>query len=207
MLRDGEPFFVDYQGGRKGALQYDPASILFDAKADLPPELRQQLLDYYLDQLGGFIPLDRSEFMRHYYAYVYVRVMQASGSLRVSRILRAQAALSAECSLRAEESALAAPQCRTAHCAANSDGSVSRRCWPRRNCRPSLRKSNAPATHTPVLGPARWQCGFSVFHFTAAARRRTKPAMAADSCSMAAAFPTRPRRTIQGPHRQRRAGD
>ena len=45
LLRDGEPYFVDYQGGRKGALQYDIASLLFDAKADLPPEVRQQLLD------------------------------------------------------------------------------------------------------------------------------------------------------------------
>src|ERR1700687_1614371 len=63
MLRDGAPFFVDYQGGRKGALQYDPASILFDAKADLPPNLRQHLLDYYLDHLAEFIPLDRSVFM------------------------------------------------------------------------------------------------------------------------------------------------
>src|SRR6201993_827036 len=39
MLRDGEPFFLDYQGGRKGALQYDIASLLFDAKADLPRSL------------------------------------------------------------------------------------------------------------------------------------------------------------------------
>src|SRR5580693_6199388 len=39
MLRNGGPFFVDYQGGRKGALQYDIASLLFDAKADLPPEV------------------------------------------------------------------------------------------------------------------------------------------------------------------------
>jgi len=39
MLRNGDPFFVDYQGGRKGALQYDIASLLYDAKADLPPEL------------------------------------------------------------------------------------------------------------------------------------------------------------------------
>src|SRR5207249_12288954 len=43
MLRNDGPFFLDYQGGRKGALQYDIASILYDAKADLPPELRQQL--------------------------------------------------------------------------------------------------------------------------------------------------------------------
>ena len=80
MLRDGQPFFLDYQGGRKGALQYDIASLLYDAKADLPPELRQQLLDHYLDTLAGFIALDREAFMQHYYAYVYVRIMQALGA-------------------------------------------------------------------------------------------------------------------------------
>jgi aminoglycoside/choline kinase family phosphotransferase len=80
MLREGEPFFLDYQGGRKGALQYDIASLLFDAKADLPPDLRQQLLDHYLDHLGGLIDLDRSAFMQYYHAYVYVRIMQALGA-------------------------------------------------------------------------------------------------------------------------------
>jgi aminoglycoside/choline kinase family phosphotransferase len=80
MLRDGEPFFVDYQGGRRGALQYDIASLLYDAKADLPPELRLQLLDHYLDELAGFIDLGRDAFMQHYYAYVYVRIMQALGA-------------------------------------------------------------------------------------------------------------------------------
>jgi aminoglycoside/choline kinase family phosphotransferase len=80
MLRDGQPFFLDYQGGRKGALQYDIASLLYDGKADLPPELRQQLLDYYLDCLGGFIDVERAAFMEHYYAFVYVRIMQALGA-------------------------------------------------------------------------------------------------------------------------------
>src|SRR6267142_2561976 len=80
MLPGGEPFFLDYQGGRKGALQYDIASLLYDAKADLPPEIRQQLLDHYLDSLAGFVDLDRSAFMQHYYAYVYVRIMQALGA-------------------------------------------------------------------------------------------------------------------------------
>jgi aminoglycoside/choline kinase family phosphotransferase len=80
MLRDGLPFFVDYQGGRKGALQYDIASLLYDAKADLPPELRQQLLDRYINRLADFVDLDRAAFMHHYYAYVYVRIMQALGA-------------------------------------------------------------------------------------------------------------------------------
>jgi aminoglycoside/choline kinase family phosphotransferase len=80
MLRDGQPFFLDYQGGRKGALQYDIASLLYDGKADLPPELRQELLDHYLDCLASYIDLKREAFMEHYYAYVYVRIMQAMGA-------------------------------------------------------------------------------------------------------------------------------
>ena len=80
MLRDGHPFFLDYQGGRKGALQYDIASLLYDAKADLPPRLRQALLDHYLGALAGFIDLPRDAFLQHYYAYVYVRIMQALGA-------------------------------------------------------------------------------------------------------------------------------
>jgi aminoglycoside/choline kinase family phosphotransferase len=80
VLHDGQPYFVDYQGGRKGALQYDIASLLFDAKADLPPELRQELLDHYLDALSGYIKVDREAFMKHYYAYVYVRILQALGA-------------------------------------------------------------------------------------------------------------------------------
>jgi aminoglycoside/choline kinase family phosphotransferase len=80
LLRDGQPFFVDYQGGRRGALQYDIASLLFDAKADLPPQLRQELLNHYLDALGDYVKLDRDAFMRHYYSYVYVRILQALGA-------------------------------------------------------------------------------------------------------------------------------
>ncbi len=80
LLRNGAPFFVDYQGGRKGALQYDIASLLYDAKADLPPELRQRLLDHYLDTLARFVKLDRAAFLQHFYPYVYVRVMQALGA-------------------------------------------------------------------------------------------------------------------------------
>jgi len=80
MLRGGQPWFVDYQGGRKGALQYDIASLLFDAKADLPPDLRKELLDDYLGALQKFIDVDREQFLHLYYAYVYVRILQALGA-------------------------------------------------------------------------------------------------------------------------------
>jgi aminoglycoside/choline kinase family phosphotransferase len=80
MLRDGEPWFVDYQGGRRGALQYDLASILYDAKAGLPQELRESLFDHYLDALGQYIPVDREEFRACYRGYVLVRIMQAMGA-------------------------------------------------------------------------------------------------------------------------------
>ncbi len=80
MLREGRPYFLDYQGGRRGALQYDIASLLFDGKADLPAELREHLLDHYLESLGRYIDVKREAFLQHYYAYVYVRMMQALGA-------------------------------------------------------------------------------------------------------------------------------
>ena len=80
MIRGGAPSFLDYQGGRKGALHYDIASLLYDGKADLPPELRRQLLDHYLESLAHFVEMPRDAFMHHYYAFVYVRIMQALGA-------------------------------------------------------------------------------------------------------------------------------
>ncbi len=76
MLRGGEPWFIDYQGGRRGAAQYDLASLLYDAKADLSPETRSALREHYLAASGQ----KPAEFMRHYHAFVYIRIMQAMGA-------------------------------------------------------------------------------------------------------------------------------
>ncbi len=80
MIVDGEPYFIDYQGGRKGALQYDLASLLFDAKADIPTEIRQELLEHYLDVLEKYIAVNRKKFLEYYYGYVLIRIMQALGA-------------------------------------------------------------------------------------------------------------------------------
>ena len=80
MVRDGKPWFIDYQGGRRGALQYDVASILFDAKADLPFDLRDALLEEYLRAAEAVAPLDRGAFRALYPFFAYVRIFQALGA-------------------------------------------------------------------------------------------------------------------------------
>lgn len=80
MLREGDPWFIDYQGGRKGALQYDIASLLYDAKAALPEPVREQLLGHYLDALERHVEVDRERFREFYRGYVLVRIMQAMGA-------------------------------------------------------------------------------------------------------------------------------
>lgn len=80
MLKNGRVYFIDYQGGRKGALQYDLASLLYDGKADIPQQTRNELFEYYLDQLEKIIPVDRYEFIRFFRGFVIIRIMQAMGA-------------------------------------------------------------------------------------------------------------------------------
>ena len=80
MLKDGKVWFIDYQGGRKGALQYDLASLLYDGKADIPQGVRDELFGFYLDELEKIIPVDRYEFMRFFKGFVLIRIMQAMGA-------------------------------------------------------------------------------------------------------------------------------
>lgn len=80
MIRDGDPWFIDFQGGRRGALQYDVASLLYDSKLDLPDPLRERLLEHYLDALGEFVSVDAPQFREHYRCFVLVRLMQALGA-------------------------------------------------------------------------------------------------------------------------------
>lgn len=80
MLLNNEPYFIDYQGGRKGALQYDIASLLYDAKADIPKEIRLHLLEKYIEATSKYTKIDRQSFLEFYYGYVYVRIMQALGA-------------------------------------------------------------------------------------------------------------------------------
>ncbi|HEX8394331.1 MAG TPA: RNase adapter RapZ [Longimicrobium sp.] len=80
MVRDGEPWFIDYQGGRRGALQYDVASLLYDPKVGLTEPLREELLEHYLGELEKRMPVDRDRFRQHLRGYTLVRILQAMGA-------------------------------------------------------------------------------------------------------------------------------
>ena len=80
MVYEDKPWFIDYQGGRKGPLQYDIASLLYDAKAVIPDTVREELLSAYLDHLEKIIPLDREKFLHYYYGFVLIRILQALGA-------------------------------------------------------------------------------------------------------------------------------
>ena len=73
-------YFIDYQGGRKGPLQYDVASLLYDGKADIPQKIREDLLDEYLEKLEEQVRVNRDEFIKYYYGFVLIRIIQALGA-------------------------------------------------------------------------------------------------------------------------------
>jgi aminoglycoside/choline kinase family phosphotransferase len=82
MVRDGQIYYIDYQGGMKGALQYDVASMLWQARAELPEEWKNSLLDYYIDHAEEKLDtkIDRSRFVSQYNGYVLIRLLQVLGA-------------------------------------------------------------------------------------------------------------------------------
>jgi len=80
MIQGDRTFYIDYQGGRKGALQYDLASLLWDAKADIPFELRNYLLEHYLEHVQKHLHVDIKSFKNYYYGFVLIRLLQAMGA-------------------------------------------------------------------------------------------------------------------------------
>lgn len=80
MVKEGEVYFIDYQGGRKGALQYDIASILHEATANLTEDFRNELLDHYINYVGSLISISKRVFTEQYHAYTLIRILQAMGT-------------------------------------------------------------------------------------------------------------------------------
>ncbi|MBN1997285.1 phosphotransferase, partial [candidate division KSB1 bacterium] len=83
MVLQDRLYFIDYQSGRRGALQYDVASFLYDSNLVVPDDLKQQLLLFYIQEANKLLndrPVAPQHFIEYYYGFALLRIMQAIGA-------------------------------------------------------------------------------------------------------------------------------
>ena len=80
MVKDGDLYFIDFQGGRKGPLNYDVVSLLYQVKAQIPQATRDELVDYYKAELSQYINPETVKFDTYQPYFVYLRLMQVLGA-------------------------------------------------------------------------------------------------------------------------------
>ena len=81
MIRDGEPYFIDFQGGRRGPVHYDVASFVWQARARYPDDLRREMIGAYIEALRTFRPdLDEDAFLSRLRIFVLFRTLQVLGA-------------------------------------------------------------------------------------------------------------------------------
>ena len=80
MLKEGRPFYIDFQGGRRGPIYYDVASFLWQASAKYSDELRQKLIDQYITSARCYMEIDKKDFMQKLHLFVLFRTLQVLGA-------------------------------------------------------------------------------------------------------------------------------
>ena len=80
MVKDGELYFIDFQGGRKGPLNYDVVSLLYQVKAQIPQSIRDELVQYYKEELKQFVNPEEVKFDTYQPYFVYLRLLQVLGA-------------------------------------------------------------------------------------------------------------------------------
>lgn len=80
MIKNGLPYFIDFQGGRKGPIYYDVASFLWQSSALYSDELRNNLIDVYLNSLIKYKQIDRNDFVEKLNLFVLFRMLQVLGA-------------------------------------------------------------------------------------------------------------------------------
>ena len=80
MVKDNDLYFIDFQGGRRGPLNYDVVSLLYQVKAQMPQSLRDELIDYYKTELAQYVNPDEVKFDLYQPYFVYLRLLQVLGA-------------------------------------------------------------------------------------------------------------------------------
>ena len=94
MVKDEEVYFIDYQGGMNGGLQYDAAALLWQAKANLSKEWKESLLDYYIEQVDALVDIkvDKNAFKNQFKGFVLIRLLQVLGAYGFRGLFQRKAA-------------------------------------------------------------------------------------------------------------------
>ena len=80
MMKDGEPYFIDFQGGRRGPIYYDVASFAWQARAHYPETLRKEMVQTYITALKGYTQVDEAHFQERLRLFVLFRTLQVLGA-------------------------------------------------------------------------------------------------------------------------------
>lgn len=88
MIKDNRFYYIDYQSGRKGPLHYDLASFLYSGSINVTENERNILMNHYLNELNNYVSIDKDEFIRDYYLFVFLRLLQMLGSYSYLNVLR-----------------------------------------------------------------------------------------------------------------------
>ena len=80
MIKNETAHFIDFQGGMKGPIQYDLASLLWQAKAEIPTEWKNELLQFYIEEVSTIIKINKEEFANDYATIVLIRLLQVLGA-------------------------------------------------------------------------------------------------------------------------------
>ncbi len=80
MLKDDEPYFIDFQGGRRGPVYYDVASFVWQARSDFPEDLKAELVETYIASLERHRQVDREKFWSELKLFVFFRTLQVLGA-------------------------------------------------------------------------------------------------------------------------------
>ena len=81
MMKDGEPYFIDFQGGRRGPVYYDVASFIWQARSRYPADLKKELVETYLRAMKDYRPdVDEKKFKEKLRLFVLFRTLQVLGA-------------------------------------------------------------------------------------------------------------------------------
>lgn len=80
MIKNNSPYFIDFQSGRQGAFLYDIASLIYDAKANIPQQMKERFIEYYLEKVSERIKIDIDSCHRGFWYFAFIRIMQAMGA-------------------------------------------------------------------------------------------------------------------------------